>query len=342
MKKMKLLVINEGFSNNLGDQIINKSFEYLISDKPEIKILHEDLNRSRIDKDYKKKSIKYKKSIFFLLKIFFHRSLWVFKNIKRITLSVRKCNYAIFGGGQLLVDNNIFPFSIFVWTFILTLSGIKYSFFSIGTQGSYSKVGRWLLQKALNNSDHIFVRDQLSKRIIMQNFEILSNITYDIGFLLKKNKYASKNKSESSFLLGIVDFNVYKNFNTKPISKENYYEEWIRMIGGNEALSDYNLFYSTAEDRSESLLFKKYALIKYGLNIKMMENFNVNDFVENILDAKKIVSGRMHSLIIAKRFNIDYLTFMTSEKIVQFNLIYKNLELEKIQKKIKNDFNSLF
>lgn len=337
-----VLIINEGFSNNLGDQLINESAINFIESKKNFTCFFQDLNRINLDKNYGTKTKKkYTKTLLFPLKIVFHRLIWFFKNFGRIRYAVKQCNYAIIGGGQLLKDNNIFPFSIFIWTFFLKYYKKKYSFFSVGTQGSYSPVSRKLLGFSIRNADYIYVRDKFSKSIIEKVFKFKCSLTYDFAFLFPKDRnYFSYNLKKKS-ILGIVDMYIYSHFNNIDIKQTDYYELWINFVGGIEKINDYNLFYSTSEDRNESISFRTYIKKRYNISLKVLENKDLNEFLENIAQANRVIAGRMHPLIVAKRFKIKYKTFVLSKKLDQFNKIYKNLSLKEIQEKIKTDLDKV-
>ena len=49
----------------------------------------------------------------------------------------------------------------------------------------------------------------------------------------------------------------------------------------------------------------------------------------------------MHSLILAKTFGINYKTFLISDKLIEFESIYKRVNLLKIQKDLQLKFKSI-
>ena len=196
IKKVKsLLIINEGNSDNIGDQAINQSLKYLVNNELEYNYFFEDLSRNKKLNDifnsinYSKSQASFKSPSF--LKSWIYRFIWVFKNFSRINKACNKNDYAIIGGGQLLLANNIFPFELFVWTFFLKVYKVNYSFFSVGTQGNFSKSDKFFLKFSLSGANKIFVRDRLSRDLIKSNFNIESILTYDVAF--NYNKIITKN-----------------------------------------------------------------------------------------------------------------------------------------------------
>jgi len=145
--KKNILVINEGNSDNLGDQAIKKSLEYIIKDCLNQNYNFEDLSRYKKTNNFYfggknnlKKSKPNSSKLYKTLVTFLLRFIWITRNFYRINKAVKSNDYAIIGGGQLLLANNIFPFEVFIWTIFLKIYNIKYSFFSVGTEGKFSKL----------------------------------------------------------------------------------------------------------------------------------------------------------------------------------------------------------
>ena len=196
-----ILIINEGNSDNIGDQAINESLKFLVVNELNLKYNFEDLSRHkknnylRVDLNSFDKDVKILKKPNFL-KTWIYRLLWIKKNLGRILNACKNNDYSIIGGGQLLLANNIFPFEVFIWTFFLKIYKIKYSFFSVGTQGNFSKMDLFFLNYSLKNADKIFLRDTLSVNLIKTHFNTESELVYDVAFIydeiLSKNNIPKK------------------------------------------------------------------------------------------------------------------------------------------------------
>ena len=340
-----ILIINEGFSDNIGDQAIKESMEYLVNSELKCKYSFEDLsryNKIHLNYDvatYTKKNSKIKPPNLF--KTWILRFLWVINNFYRLKNACQKNDYAIIGGGQLLLANNIFPFEIFIWTLFLNLYKVKYSFFSVGTQGDFSKSDLFFLSYSLKHAKKIFVRDKLSKTLIKSNFDLKACLTYDTAFVYNSVINSQNFKSDKRVLLGVVDIKVYNSYNSVNVNSDNYNEKWYDLIK-NYDIKKVNLFYSTKEDRFQCLSFQSYIHEKLKYKIPILENFKTEEFIKNLLLANLIISGRMHSLILAKTLNINYETFLISKKLIEFERIYKNLKNDEIVDDIKIKFKSIF
>ena len=339
------MVINEGNSDNLGDQAIKKSLEYIIKDCLNQNYNFEDLSRYKKTNNFYfggknnlKKSKPNSSKLYKTLVTFLLRFIWITRNFYRINKAVKSNDYAIIGGGQLLLANNIFPFEVFIWTIFLKIYNIKYSFFSVGTEGKFSKLDIFFLKNALTGAEKLYVRDQLSKDLINKNFNINSILTYDTAFMYNKIQNLNYNFKTKFILLGIVDIEVYRAKKNDFIAEDEYHQLWFELIKSYD-IKNVKLFYSTNNDKSECIKFQKFITKKSGFKIDILENTNLKMFIKNIKKAKLVISGRMHSLILAKTFKVDYITFEVSDKLAEFEKIYKNLEIGFIQddiiKKIK-------
>ena len=146
------------------------------------------------------------------LKILISRIGWVRNNIGRIIRSCKDNDFAIIGGGQLLLPNKKFPFQICIWTLFFRIYGLKYSFFSVGTQGIYSNLDKLFLKSALQNASSIYVRDALSRKIISKTFKVKTNLIYDVAFCLDKVILNKENiKIKNDILVGRL-ISMYLNY----------------------------------------------------------------------------------------------------------------------------------
>jgi len=347
-KEKSILVINEGSSDNLGDQAINQSLKFLVQDNLSKNYSFEDFSRNNKNKiEFALSNYGSSDNFFYFkklipLKILISRIVWVRNNIGRIIRSCKNNDFAIIGGGQLLLPNKKFPFQIYIWTSFFRIYGLKYSFFSVGTQGNFSNLDKFFLKNALQNASSIYVRDALSRRIILKTFKVKSNLIYDVAFCLDKVLLTKENiKIKNDILVGPIDFNVFKLYKSNSLNRDDYHEIWIDLMKKYDE-KNIKLFYSTNDDKFECILFQKYIFSKTGYTLPILENYNLSEFIENIINAKLIISGRMHSLILAKTYKIDFVPYIVSDKVSEFQNIYSDLNLETIQTKLIDKIKIIF
>ena len=337
------LIINEGLSDNYGDQIIKDSIQYIL-ESFDYKVNFEDLTRhstnttsnnlNTFKKDNKKRLIPFKN---ILAKI-----LWLYRNFKRLVkASANEYDIVVIGGGQLLIPNGTFPFALLMWSVLLNIKNNgKIILFGVGLQGDYKGINKLMLSYVLNSTKSIHVRDNMSIDILSNEFNRTSSLTYDVAFIYDEiyNVEKKESKSKYKYALGISSYDVFKLYNLKNkfLDRDAYYESWLIKLNSVNDLKETVLFYSTNEDRNECLLFKDYIEQKYCMDLPLLENYLKDDFLKNIEKCNIVISGRMHSLIVAIVLKKRIIPYILSDKINEFTKIYNhNISLSSIRSDIK-------
>lgn len=342
MKNKKILLINEGYSDNLGDQAINDSLQYLLKSQGINNIDFQDFTKnisSLIDISIDSK-LKNKQSFFIglLKKIIPSKIRWTIKNINRI-IRTSKNNYdlVIIGGGQLILSNATFSMAMVLWISCLKYFGNKnIVLFGVGSGSKFNFIDKLLYKYALKKVFKIYVRDQNSKKILKNTFNIDSNFVYDVAFVHNKIIQAT-DSLKKYILLGVISFDVYTKYNKKKISKKEFFETWIQLLKDNNiSIEDVKLFYTTQDDRVASLEFKNYISKEYQIELEIIET-NTKDKLINVLNKSKLViSARMHALILGLTYGCNIITYPISDKLIEFNYMFnENFDLEEVQNNIE-------
>ncbi|MDA9999098.1 polysaccharide pyruvyl transferase family protein [bacterium] len=355
----RILLINEGLSDNFGDQVIKESMSYLIN-RNGCEIEFQDLTRHKalyhnrycdidididVDVDVDGDGLAVEAAWVLRLKGFLWKLLWIAKNTKRIVRAAfNQYDAVVIGGGQLLLSNGIFPLALFVWVSLLKVRNKKnIALFSVGLQGSYGKFERIIFSYVLDNVSCIYVRDDLSKETLQRVFNKHSIVTYDSAFVYNNVYQVKKTASKYLHLIGVVDYRVYCLYaNSRPLSRHDYFKTWVALIGEGVDFSKTALIYATVEDRSECLNFKNFLKDYYDVDIDVLENVNHYQFLDNLALGDTVVSGRMHSLILALVSHKRILPYVISEKIEFFlETLERESDLERIQTMVYSDFEKM-
>ena len=345
--KNKILLINEGFSDNFGDQIIKESMSYLIQ-RIDYEVEFQDLTRhkSNYHHKYDDADISSTKRTFLSpLKALVWKLLWIVKNFKRITQAAsKKYEAVVIGGGQLLLPNGIFPLALVAWILLLKVRNKKnIVLFSVGLQGSYGNFQRFIFMYIFNSVNSIYVRDELSKDILKRVFKKPSIVTYDSAFIYNHVYQVKNTVPKYKHLIGVVDYRVYCLYvNSDPLTRHEYFETWVAHIGDAVDFGKTALIYATVEDRSECLNFRNFIKKYYHVDLDILENVTHNQFLDNLALADTVVSGRMHSLILALVCHKRILPYVISEKIDFFlEVLERESDLTSIQNIVYSDFEKM-
>lgn len=321
---MNILLIGEYFSSNLGDPLLCSIVEKIIQEHfKDVEITPLDLSGkinstefyllkysfwwklffrlsdkltkifslSKIYKKYKKDKLRYLRTLFHL------KSL----------LKENNFDLAIFAGGALFMDYFI-PL-IFIITNILKRNGIKIIFHACGT-GKMDKHDKKLLKCILNDKNvvSISVRDSYNfiNNLLKRKSKLIE--TYDTA--LNTNAFFKTDSSKTfDFGIGILgdgDFYLFQKELINLFLKSTY--NWKLFTNGSE--NDYN----TAKKILSELGIKATEYHKFLFPRPTTPEQLIND----INAFNKIISFRMHSLIIACSYGIPLIGINWDKKVVEF------------------------
>lgn len=339
MNTNKILVLNEGYSDNLGDQAINDSLHYLLKENT---IVFQDFTKNinkAIDIHVDDKNINKQ---FYLVKILKKtipsKIKWIIKNINRV-INSSKDNYdlVVIGGGQLILSNATFSIAMFLWVFFLRFfSNKNIVLFAVGSGTKFSFIDKVLYKYALNRVSNIYVRDYKSQEVLKEVFNIETKFVYDVAFIHNKIAKNLESKKEN-ILLGVISFDVYNRYNSKNLTREEFFESWIKLLAKNSInLDQIKLFYTTHDDRMASIEFQSYINKVYNIEVELIETHTKEILVNELVKANIVISARMHALILGLTYGCEIVTYKISDKLIEFDEMFgKEFELDTVQSNIE-------
>lgn len=347
-KKEKILLINRGWSDNLGDQAIKytleellKSYNYEVdfSDFTQYK-KNQDLNYKNKSKEISCREKKmFRKVISCIIPVSTLRRIsWIVKNYKIFKACFKEYDLVVIGGGQLLNSNYVFPLAMFLWVNLFELfNDSKIIIFGVGAVRNYNRFDKFLYSNALKKVDKIYMRDYESIKILSEVFNQNASYVPDVAFCINKLKSEEIVNKRNEVLIGLTDYNRYKKYyNDK--GRDEYYLEWEKIIL-HYVDKKYNVkfFYTTVGDLTEAINMQKTILNKYKTYIDIIEVNNLDELINAISHAAVVVSPRMHALIIAYVYGCDVIPFIMSDKIKVFKEQYlddKSISLDELQNQV--------
>ena len=340
----KVLIINEGYSDNLGDQAINKSLQYLLKRKGFNEIVFQDFTKNLkspikiVKEEFDSSNSSVLKNILRLC--ISEKVRWLLRNSIRIISTARKkFDLVLIGGGQLILSNGTFSIAMFFW--VLTLyrfQNKKIILYGVGCGNDFSFINKILYLNALKYVDKVVVRDAQSKLNLKLKFGVSALIIDDIAFLynLTIRKERDFTDSKNKILLGITSFQVYQIYNRRNCTKQEYFNSWIELLNKKSIkLNQVDLFYTTQKDRFECMEFKAYVKKKFNLVLTICETNNLDLLQYQLSCSKVVISGRMHALILALSSGAQIVAYTISEKLKSFEKMYcDKFDLKCIQNNI--------
>lgn len=316
---MKVLVLNQGHTDNIGDVAINsviteslKQANIKYESKPfwEEKLVYGKLLSNNI---FCKMIMKIIVRFQFTIDLFNY--LYVKKNI-----NIKEYDSIIIGGGELLSGHMGFNSSLYVYSKIAKKNKIK--FFLIGVSGDLNipKNRFERNKKSLRCFSEIFVRDEYTNNIMKEKYNVNSTYYPDVVFSYNKifNKYNNNIKKNDSVV--IVPFlctdSLLKKMDMKSV--DDYYMYYYKLLCTNNLLH-YKIIVTvtTKEDIDFSKELYEF-LKKKNLNVLYVDYSSLENYLSLINNSKYIISGRMHSMILGYIYNNICFPIPFKEKLIYF------------------------
>lgn len=307
--KKKILLINRGTdTDNFGDQAIDYTLKKILESKG---ALVESVNYT----------------MFFAVNG--SKSKSAFQNLLEMyKISKRNVDIVIIGGGQLIQSNKTFPFSLYLWTLLIKLfSRSKIILYGVGVDGNYDKFKKLLFKRAMSRISNFYVRDTFSRENLKSIFSYDSKVVPDSVLSISKF-YHPISKKTNLKLFGITHYGSINRYKYINITETEYLKQQAELLLNLKATSDYKLFYNTKSDFLFTLRFQEYLKETYKRSIAICKNEDLYAYIELVNSSSKVVSSRMHALIIARSFGVEIDPIIRNNKLEVFSKTYKNLNVE--------------
>lgn len=325
----KILLINQGNTDNIGDiaiyETISKYFEqsgYKVDFFP---FWSEEIVFGKNYNIYPQ----------LLKKIMWHNIGFVdLLNIFAIKRNFKSFDYSavIIGGGELLSGHPGFNSSLTVWAKILEKKQIPV--YLLGVSGDVNMSSDLLKRnkKALNSITKVWVRDALTKEMCWDTYGIKALYSPDVVFAYHAITHKENMQLNKSGLV-IVPIEFYNLIRQNLyLEDENAYFEYLEQITMSawQEKEVINITSSAKTDDSTSYRFYKYLKHKNDIiDINFLHYSNIQNYEEIVLASRKIISGRMHALILGVINDciVDIIPF--KEKLIVFGKDYSNRDVDK-------------
>ena len=347
--RKKILTINELYSDNLGDQAIAEAMRKYCQVEPCVQVDSVDYSFRKLPSQLKHNASN--KNRFLTIKAYLPNILkkmfFLVKNF-RSAKRIASGNYdlALIGGGQLLLGKGSFPYSLFLYTYFLSVQGTKIKLVSVGVGENFSLVEKFMVKKSLERIESIYLRDRGSAINLLNIFSRESSFSPDIAYYLHEEIGDAFIYKKRRSLVCPVEYGVYMRYRHETgnpvLNFEQYKYLWCSLIRDKINAGYHVLIAATTNkdfDFSEKLL--------KGLDFHELKMVTVHrctthtDFSLIAKEAVEVQSGRMHALILCHNLGLDIVPFNISQKINSFEkeylsnkaLVYKDV-LERLRKEI--------
>lgn len=341
----KVLILNQGYTNNYGDVAINAVISKFLKNNQ----YNVDYNcffseKEILGKNYYKypKILKYILWNSKLLMDIFNK-----KNISKI-LKNKNYNLILIGGGELLSNHNGFNSSMYLWTKIAKNKNIPVIVYGVSGDTDMSTRNLNRYKKALKLVKKIFVRDEYSKCICKDVYDVESICVPDCVFAYKKLFDENYFTDSNNKLIVIVPIFYYKAIkDSLNLKNEKEYINYLKKIIHDQELNNQDILITCTDKCDEDICIKLYNDMlkdnRFKNNKILIEGFtNLDDYIKIIKKARIVISGRMHSMILGKIYGAKILPIKFKKKLEVFDKEYtNNSDIESIENKAVKGLNKI-
>nr|WP_299422213.1 polysaccharide pyruvyl transferase family protein [uncultured Emticicia sp.] len=351
---MKILVIDDAFTENIGD----KAIEFCMKNLLQYKFSNADISfqsyRGKYEPPRKNKlkanlTSKYffigKTKKYLPLKLFY-RTRWFFQNFQELLLKHRYTEYdlLIIGGGPLIDGFWMYPFAFWLWA--RGIKANKIILLGMGYGYGLSIFDKKMVKNALKNVDEIFLRDASSITRFQEDFGVSCKFMPDVAFAISKFMDSSPRiaKRITFFPLNYEVYKVQASLKEIVLLADEYFILIVKTIK-EWHLRGFSIGLSTSQASQDLAILEQIhdKLIELEIEVEVTIPKNLESLVEVISSSEIIFSGRMHALIVGYAYDCQCIAFPSTLKLSNFDeeIIKPKKRLYDINKSIFQTFENI-
>lgn len=329
---MSILIINQGWTDNLGDKAIAEVLENALKGLSPLTVpfapnLAADC--SGIGK----------------IIALYHLDRINRKDFTRyISELPEKPRAVVIGGGELFASNMNFNSAFTSWIRVCNRAQIP--IYVYGVSGNKLNVlYSYRMKHALKKCKKIFVRDWITKKLFHECYKLEVEVYPDVVFTYscEKNSNQKKITSEYSVFCNVLDYDYYNQVTSKNMSYEDYFNYWCSLIEAH--LRQNTKVYvgtTTQEDVKTAKDFTTYIERQHPeWNAEFCQTDDLTAYWDILDRIDCVISARMHAMILAvqkrcycvpvcfktklEEFEKEYHAYLIGEKSVD-NIAQQALE----------------
>lgn len=330
-----VLVVNEGFSDNIGDQAIQRSMEEILDQLPINWSFLDYSARLSVDNISTYQSFKKndnKLTLYSILracvptriKLGIKRFLWL-RKVRRVFIK-QSYDAIILGGGQMVQSNGVFPFYFRKLVQLATLKNkaCKVIFFGIGIGKNLEPKDEILFRDILSMGK-IYVRDTYSLDKACEfglDASLIPDVVYGSLFLnsirserAERLLSQPKRKLRQKVIICLAGYSQVGKFKKNAKYEiEQFHQDLIQKYMDQGASVEF-ICSSAADLHAANDL-----IVTMGLETTHEASYlSLMEFIVQLRDCDVLVSGRMHPLIFARVIGVDVVVHEFSQKLKSFS-----------------------
>ena len=326
---MKILVIDEAFTENIGDKAIEFCMKNLLQYKyPDADISFQSYRGKYIPSEKNELQVKkivrpFFRKIKHILPIkLILRTQWFFQNFEELILKHRNIKYdlTVIGGGPLIDGYWMYPFAFWLW--VRRIKAKKTILLGMGYGYDLSVFDKKMVKNALKSVDEVYLRDVSSIKRFQDDFGFSCKFMPDVAFTISKFMPASS-KISKRITFFPIGYEFYKNqmSGLETILLANDYDDFLLKTVQAWHLKGYSICLSASQISQDFMVLEKLhnELIKLQIEVEVNIPKNLEALVEIISSSENIFSGRMHPLILGYSYSKECIVYPRTRKLSNFD-----------------------
>lgn len=315
----RILLINQGHTDNLGDQAINAVLSAFLHMRgmDVISVPYEEYVEGCIQFDFDHNEI-LPRAARYLTGLMDH---WHRKRIRRILNQTERISAAVIGGGELLaLSHRGFASVLPIWCEELASRGVPVAVTGVSGDFSAGRLARRFAH-ALHGCTYISVRDHATERILHNEYGVDATYHPDVVFsytrLFPESVHA---RQRDASLCVPVHFNA-SLASSMNLSDERAYMDYLAKTLPHGTENTPVWVASTVNSETYPVQVAQ-ELRARGLDARSRTDLTLDAFIDMLNNTGFLLSGRMHACILGLQYGCDVHAIPYREKLAVFSKEY--------------------
>lgn len=340
---MRILLINQGHTDNLGDRAIAETMTDLVrSEYPDANIVSMPYIPDEQPTDMaaeKTKPVQFcsEERISALRKIVrgvkrairnrgaepLHEH---YERVIRERLGNESFDFAVIGGGELIKGNkHPFYYSLLAWTTVLMERGCPVALLGVSSDARFTRQECRELHDALSKCTRVMVRDKKTVDVFMNQLHVTCgyapDVVFSYRFLHRQDNGMPSDKDHDAVC--VYSYHELTEALKNRYTLHEYYEMWYQLML-QHVKHPVKLLYTTYSDYCESTRFQQWMHDEKHVDCTLASIDDTSDYLKELSDCDTLISGRMHSMIFALQYGTQIVPIPIKSKLATFKQEWQN------------------
>ena len=253
-----------------------------------------------------------------------------YERIVRERLGEASFDFAVIGGGELIKgDKHPFYYSLLAWTAVLAQRGCPVAVLGVSSDTRFTRHECRELHDALSRCARVMVRDRKTVEVFADLLhvacEYAPDVVFSYRFLHQRDDGALPDKSHDAVC--VYAYHELTEALKNQYSLHEYYEMWYRLML-QHAQHPVKLLYTTYADYCESTRFQQWLRDEKHVDCALASIDGVDDYLRELFDCESLISGRMHSMIFALQYEVGIVPVPIKSKLATFKREWQDADIE--------------